>query len=591
MNEYRLSVGCCEDMQNASNIDDDVFLREHVVQFLSVKKVNATGGAGDRYRLIISDGKYYIQAMLATQCNSLVETDQIKKFSVAAIERASSNTVQGKRLVIVLSLRILGYPNEKINNPQALDPVNSGPDQNASAEAPPAPAPGGSRQVNKPNTSGVATFPIENLSPYQNNWTIKARVTQKSDIKNWSNSRGEGKLFSVTLMDDSGEIKATAFNSVVDELFPRLEDSKVYYISKARVNFAKKKFSNVTNDYELTLERSTQITECHETTGLPEMRYTFVGLEKLENLNKDAICDVIGVLKDISAVSEITARTTNRSFQKRELTLVDKSGCSIQLTLWGKQAESFTGEPGSIGAFKGVKVGDFGGVSLSTTPSTHIQLDPHIQDCYTLRGWWDSQGSDMSFQSKTVIGGGGGLGIAFNRAQVRSLNEIKEAEVGMGDKADTFCCQGTIVHIRDQNLLYPACPGNNCNKKMSMSGDTWVCDKCGTNAETPEYRYILSMAVADWSGQAWLQGFNEAAVIVFGMSGNELYDLKMRDEDKYNAVIHKAHCQTYNFACRAKKDSYEDRVRIRYGISRIEKVDYHAEAQYLRDLLRSPWAA
>lgn len=165
------------------------------------------------------------------------------------------------RLVIVLSLRILGYPNEKINNPQALDPVNSGPDQNASAEAPPAPAPGGSRQVNKPNTSGVATFPIENLSPYQNNWTIKARVTQKSDIKNWSNSRGEGKLFSVTLMDDSGEIKATAFNSVVDELFPRLEDSKVYYISKARVNFAKKKFSNVTNDYELTLERSTQITE------------------------------------------------------------------------------------------------------------------------------------------------------------------------------------------------------------------------------------------------------------------------------------------------------------------------------------------
>lgn len=69
--------------------------------------------------------------------------------------------------------------------------------------------------------------------------------------------------------------------------------------------------------------------QCHETTGLPEMRYTFVGLEKLENLNKDAICgatlhsshwisliaylDVIGVLKDISAVSEITARTTNRS--------------------------------------------------------------------------------------------------------------------------------------------------------------------------------------------------------------------------------------------------------------------------------------
>ena len=34
-------------------------------------------------------------------------------------------------------------------------------------------------------------------------WTIKARVTQKSDIKHWSNSKGEGKLFSVTFMDET----------------------------------------------------------------------------------------------------------------------------------------------------------------------------------------------------------------------------------------------------------------------------------------------------------------------------------------------------------------------------------------------------
>lgn len=34
-------------------------------------------------------------------------------------------------------------------------------------------------------------------------WTIKARVTQRSDIKHWQNAKGEGKLFSVTLMDES----------------------------------------------------------------------------------------------------------------------------------------------------------------------------------------------------------------------------------------------------------------------------------------------------------------------------------------------------------------------------------------------------
>ena len=69
-------------------------------------------------------------------------------------------------------------------------------------------------------------------------------------------------------MDDSGEIRGTAFNLVADELYPKLEEGKVYYVSKARVNLAKKKFSNVNNDYELSLERNTELEEvslfyCH----------------------------------------------------------------------------------------------------------------------------------------------------------------------------------------------------------------------------------------------------------------------------------------------------------------------------------------
>lgn len=34
-------------------------------------------------------------------------------------------------------------------------------------------------------------------------WTICARVTQKGQIRTWSNSRGEGKLFSIELVDES----------------------------------------------------------------------------------------------------------------------------------------------------------------------------------------------------------------------------------------------------------------------------------------------------------------------------------------------------------------------------------------------------
>lgn len=75
--------------------------------------------------------------------------------------------------------------------------------------------------------SAVRTHPIVGLSPYQNKWVIKARVTSKSTIRTWSNARGEGKLFSMDLTDESGEIRATAFKDQCDKFYDMIEVSGV----------------------------------------------------------------------------------------------------------------------------------------------------------------------------------------------------------------------------------------------------------------------------------------------------------------------------------------------------------------------------
>ncbi|CAG7695020.1 unnamed protein product, partial [Allacma fusca] len=40
-----------------------------------------------------------------------------------------------------------------------------------------------------------SVIPIRDINPYANRVTIRARVVNKGEIKTWSNSRGEGKLF------------------------------------------------------------------------------------------------------------------------------------------------------------------------------------------------------------------------------------------------------------------------------------------------------------------------------------------------------------------------------------------------------------
>jgi replication factor A1 len=58
-------------------------------------------------------------------------------------------------------------------------------------------------------------------------WTIRVRVTYKSEIKEWHNQRGQGRLFNVHFLDETGEIRATGFNEQVDAFYDKLKEGHV----------------------------------------------------------------------------------------------------------------------------------------------------------------------------------------------------------------------------------------------------------------------------------------------------------------------------------------------------------------------------
>lgn len=422
------------------------------------------------------------------------------------------------------------------------------------------------KKENLPTRGGGAShngnnviYPIEALSPYAHKWTIKARVSAKSDIKTWHKNTGEGKLFSVNLLDESGEIKATGFNDQVDQFYDLLQEGDVYYISNpCSVRLAKKQFSNLPNDYELSFERDTIIEKAEDQTNVPQVRFNFCGIQALNDVEKDTTVDVIGVLKEAQEVSQIVSKTTQKPYDKRELTIVDDSGYSVRVTVWGKTATNFDAPTESVIAFKGVRVSDFGGRSLSLLSSGTMAVDPDIPESHRLKGWYDASGRNDNFASHNNMAS---MGSATGRKnEDKNIFQVKDQNLGMEDTA-YFTLKATVVYIKQENFAYPACLTQGCNKKVENLGDGWRCEKCDTTHDRPEYRYIMSVNVNDHTGQLWLSCFDDVGRVIMGKSADELMALKEEDETRFAAEFEAANCTKLSFRCRAKMDTFQDTPR------------------------------
>ena len=116
-----------------------------------------------------------------------------------------------------------------------------------------------------------------------------------------------------------------------------------------------------------------------------------------------------------------------------------------------------------------------------------MQINPDIEECFALRGWFDSLGDEPTFKAHSISNGASSA-FSFNRAEIRSLDEVKQAEYGMPDKPDVFSTRATVMHIKSDNISYPACPTPNCNKKVVELGNGWRCEKCDATFPAPEHR-------------------------------------------------------------------------------------------------------
>uniref|UniRef100_A0A673JN46 Replication protein A subunit n=1 Tax=Sinocyclocheilus rhinocerous TaxID=307959 RepID=A0A673JN46_9TELE len=529
--------------------------------FQNIRKIDGGNGLS-RFRLMMSDGLHTMSSfMLSTQLNPMAEQNQLASNCVCMLKRshmfinayyqAFVFDVVHRRVVVILDMDVIKSADQmagKIGDPTpyvegeilcsdvrfslllALGSMNRPSAQSF-----------GKKPMAAPNTPGGSSkvVPIASLNPYQSKWTVRARVTNKSAIRTWSNSRGDGKLFSMELVDESGEIRATGFNNEVDKFYSLIEQGKVYYISKGTLKIANKQFSSLKNDYEMTLNGETTISPCEDSHDVPVVQCDFVSIADLECREKDTIVDVIGVCKNTEDVMRIMTKNS-REVSKRNIQLMDMSGRIIQLTMWGSDAETFDGSGQPILAIKGARLSDFGGRSLSTLYSSTVMINPDIPEAYKLRGWYDKEGHAMDGQSMTELRGPGGGG---GNTNWKTLAEVKNEHLGHGDKV--------------------------CHPHIKI--------------EFPDFKYrlMLSANIADFGDNQWVICFQDSAETLLGQNSGYLGQLKDSNEPAFDEVFQHANFNTFVFRNRVKLETYNDESRIKVTVVDAKPVDHREYSKRL----------
>ncbi|EME26268.1 Replication factor A protein 1 [Galdieria sulphuraria] len=617
--------------------------QQAVLQVLELKKIIPSGQnvpQTERYRMVLSDSRHYQQSMLSTQLNALVREQKVQTGCLVRLLEYVVNDVAQKRIIIVLNLEPVTGPLEKIGNPVNVEQAQNvqtglGSKMRDNLSEQPSRVPSSTdlkqpqtlpefpnkitRESEKHNASvplsansvniqsnrtqsfhvksesgpvvkmepfvGSNLEPVQSiasLNPYQNKWIIKGRVSSRGEIRHYQNAKGEGSVFSFEIMDSTASIKVTAFRENASSLYKLIEIGKVYRISKGVLKPADKRFNKTSFEYEMIADNNTEVVPVEDVGEVPNVIFHFTKIANLENIVAGQFCDVLGIVKDVSELSSVVSRTTGITLAKRTVVLMDDSLKTIRLTLWKDIAENLlhSSEGNPILLCKGVRRGDFNGISLDATVQSCFEVNPDIAEAHELRGWYETTGKHQetsSLEGATSLS----LGNTKERKTILQASEEDIPKLINDPRGVQFIVRGYLHYIRKEGTLwYTASPDDN-KKVTKLDENRWVCDATGKEYSYCNYRYILSVAIQDATGSLNANAFDDVGSRLIGRSAEELAAIYERDRAEFDAIIDDVLFKPFIFRIRAKQNTWNDELRLRYHIVNVEPIHFSSESQLL----------
>lgn len=397
-------------------------------------------------------------------------------------------------------------------------------------------------------------FPIREITPYNQNWTIKARVVTRSEVRTYANNgrgsggagsgdNGPGRVFSADLLDrEGGEIRASFFGNSADTFDKVLQAGGVYTFRKGRAKVANRQYNQCKHDYELTFFDDATIVPCADDASIAkDLQASYVDLKVVKSKALPATMDILGIVaKKYDATEIITgpqSKNPGQKLMKSAIELCDDTEQRINISFFGesaKQVDSLI--EGSLVGLRSVNITNFNTRSGTMSRDGKVVTDEEsLRDIVSaaritsLQGWWNefrvrNAGGDAltGLTALTVSERQGGP--AVKKASISDLIqrvepalEIKETEqeVKRGEFSEVYGrLQRVITQRKDEysKLFYTACKmpvvreyqkqGAKCQKKIDEGG------RCPDHGNVPE-----DMRERRWIVRCYMQDHTESLIM------------------------------------------------------------------------------
>ncbi len=269
---------------------------------------------------------------------------------------------------------------------------------------------------------------------------------------------------------------------------------------------------------------------------------------------------------DIPAINEIEdAIYTNKNIS--ELNEGDRNVRLVGRVLNMYDPNEFQRDDGTKGMVRTVEIADGTGVIRASFWDEKAEMPLNVGDTIKIEN-----PRVNSREDKIEISVGKNTGVSKSTSEeaekLPSFDDIKDMiyktkKIDDIEEEDrNIKVTGKVVEAYGNRILYEMCP--NCNKRVSLVDNIYICDICGEEIEEPNYLMIIPCVIEDDTGTMRVTFFRIAAEEIIGMKMQEVVEViqKTGDEGSLEDKVSDLVDHEITVIADASFDEYNEEIRL-----------------------------